>query len=208
MADSNWLIVGLGNPGPQYQWTPHNVGFLALERLAARHNAKLSRPECQSLVGIAETSRQRLVMAQPQTYMNVSGPAVAQLLTKYEMTAANLIVVFDELALPWGHLRIRERGSAGGHNGVKSIISALRTEDFIRVRMGINPGHAETGEAVVLGAMAKHYVLAPLSKALRTQLDLWLDDAAQAVETIINGGVEKAMAAFNRRASGTKEKEA
>jgi PTH1 family peptidyl-tRNA hydrolase len=205
VSDSTWLIAGLGNPGAQYQWTPHNVGFLALDRLAERHSIRLNRPECQSLVGVGSIEGQRAILAQPQTFMNLSGPAVEQLLRKYELGPENLIVVFDELALTWGQLRIRARGSAGGHNGMKSIISAVRSENFIRVRMGINPGHAESGEPVVLGALAKHYVLAPLSKPLRAQLDLWLDEAASAVETIINGGVEKAMAVFNRRASGTKE---
>ncbi len=204
----DWLIVGLGNPGPEYEWTPHNVGFLALDRFAERHSIRITRPECQSLVGVGEGKSGRLVLAKPQTYMNVSGPAVEQLLQKYGLSAANLIVVFDELALPWGHLRIRPRGSAGGHNGVKSIIAAVRTEDFVRVRLGINPGNAETGAAVTLGERAKHYVLAPIPKSLRTQLDLWLDDASSAVEAIIAGGVEKAMAAHNRRAPGQKEEEA
>jgi PTH1 family peptidyl-tRNA hydrolase len=206
--EGGWLIVGLGNPGPEYEWTPHNAGFLALDRLAARHSIRISRPECQSQVGVGAWKSQRLVLAKPQTYMNVCGPAVEQLLTKYELSPRNLIVVYDELALPWGHLRIRPRGSAGGHNGVKSIIAAVRTEDFIRVRLGINPGNAETGAAVPLGDKAKHYVLAPLAKSLRTQLDLWLDEASSAVEAIITEGVEKAMAAHNRRAPGQKEEEA
>jgi PTH1 family peptidyl-tRNA hydrolase len=208
MAASTWLVVGLGNPGPEYEWTPHNVGFLVLDRLAARHSIRISRPECQSQVGGGTAASQHLILAKPQTYMNVSGSAVEQLLHKYELTPNNLIVVFDELALEWGQLRIRARGSAGGHNGMKSIIAAVRSEDFIRVRLGINPGKADGSGPAVLGARQKHYVLAPIPKALRTQLDLWLDEASLAVETIIGGGVEKAMAQFNRRASATKEEEA
>lgn len=210
---ARWLVVGLGNPGREYEWTPHNVGFLVLDRLAERHGIRLTRPECQSQVGVGQwqsgsTGSKDLVLAKPQTYMNVSGAAVEQLLAKYALGPENLIVVFDELALEWGQLRIRPRGSAGGHNGMKSIIGAVRTEDFIRVRLGINPGKADGSGPAVLGEKTKHYVLAPLSKAIRTQLDLWLDEASLAVETIISGGVEKAMAQFNRRAPASKEEQA
>lgn len=205
---ARWLVVGLGNPGREYEWTPHNVGFLVLDRLAERHAVRISRPECQSQVGVGTAGKHQLVLAKPQTYMNVSGAAVEQLLAKYELGPENLIVVFDELALEWGQLRIRPRGSAGGHNGMKSIIGAVRTEDFIRVRLGINPGKADGSGPAVLGEKTKHYVLAPLSKAIRTQLDLWLDEASLAVETIISGGVEKAMAQFNRRAPASKEEQA
>jgi peptidyl-tRNA hydrolase, PTH1 family len=208
MAGSTWLVVGLGNPGREYEWTPHNVGFLVLDRLAERHSIRIARPECQSQVGVGFAEGHQLILAKPQTYMNVSGAAVEQLLSKYELNVANLIVVFDELALEWGQLRIRQRGSAGGHNGMKSIIAAVRSEDFIRVRLGINPGKADGTGPVVLGEKTKHYVLAPLSKAVRAQLDPWLDEASLAVETIISGGVEKAMAQFNRRAPASKEEEA
>ncbi len=205
---STWLIVGLGNPGREYEWTPHNVGFLVLDRLAERHSIRITRPECQSQVGSGLVGGTQLILAKPQTYMNVSGTAVEQLLKKYELGVEQLIVVFDELALEWGQLRIRPRGSAGGHNGMKSIIAAVRSEDFIRVRLGINPGKADGSGPAVLGDKAKHYVLAPLSKALRTQLDSWLDEASLALETIMSGGVEKAMAQFNRRAPASKEEEA
>lgn len=200
--------MGLGNPGREYEWTPHNVGFLVLDRLAERHSVRITRPECQSQVGVGLVGGTKLILAKPQTYMNVSGAAVEQLLKKYELDAKNLIVVFDELALEWGQLRIRPRGSAGGHNGMKSIIAAVRSEDFIRVRLGINPGKADGSGPVVLGEKTKHYVLAPLSKAIRAQLDSWLDEASLAVETIISGGVDKAMAQFNRRAPASKEEEA
>lgn len=207
-ATSTWLVVGLGNPGREYEWTPHNVGFLVLDRLAERHSIRISRPECQSQVGVGLAGEHQLVLAKPQTYMNVSGAAVEQLLKKYELDSTNLIVVFDELALEWGQLRIRSRGSAGGHNGMKSIIAAVRSEDFIRVRLGINPGKADGSGPAVLGEKTKHYVLAPLSKAIRTHLDSWLDEASLAVETIMSGGVDMAMAKFNRRAPGSKEEQA
>ncbi|WP_031500957.1 aminoacyl-tRNA hydrolase [Bryobacter aggregatus] len=203
----SWLIVGLGNPGPEYDWTPHNVGFLAVDRFAQRNGLRVSRPECQSLVGVGDVKGDRVIVAKPLTFMNVSGAAVRQLLDKYELEAANLIVVYDELALEWGNLRLRPRGSAGGHNGMKSIISAVRTEEFTRVRLGINPGSPLGGGPIVLGEKAKHYVLAGIPKSMRAAVDLWLDDASSAIETIIAEGVEKAMTSFNRRAPGLKEEE-
>jgi len=203
----SWLIVGLGNPGPEYEWTPHNVGFLTVDRFAERNGLRISRPECQSLVGVGDVKGGRVIAAKPLTYMNLSGSAVRQLLDKYELTAADLIVVFDELALEWGNLRVRERGSAGGHNGMKSIIAAVRTEDFIRVRLGINPGSPQGSGPLRLGDKAKHYVLATVPKGMRADLDLWLNEASECLETIIAEGAEKAMTKFNRRAPGLKEEE-
>ena len=149
----------------------------------------------------------RVIVAKPLTFMNLSGPAVQQLLDKYELLPANLIVVFDELALEWGNLRIRSRGSAGGHNGMKSIISALRTEDFIRVRLGINPGSPQGSGPIVLGEKARHFVLAGIPKSMRADVDLWLDEASSGIETILAEGAEKAMTSFNRRAQGSIEEE-
>ena len=203
----SWLIVGLGNPGPEYEWTPHNVGFLTVDRFALRNGLRISRPECQSLVGVGDVKGDRVIVAKPLTYMNVSGPAVQQLLDKYELLPANLIVVFDELALEWGNLRIRSRGSAGGHNGMKSIISAIRTEEFIRVRLGINPGSPQGSGPIVLGEKAKHYVLAGIPKSMRADVVLWLDEASSGIETILAEGAEKAMTSFNRRAQGSIEEE-
>jgi peptidyl-tRNA hydrolase, PTH1 family len=203
----SWLIVGLGNPGPEYEWTPHNVGFLAVDRFAERNGLRLSRPECQSVIGLGDVKGDRVIVAKPQTYMNVSGAAVAQLLEKYELDAGSLIVVYDELALEWGNLRIRMRGSAGGHNGMKSIISAVRTEEFTRVRIGINPGSPRGGGPITLGEKTKHYVLAAIPKSMRANVDLWLDEASLAIETTLAEGAEKAMTRFNRRAQGSKEEE-
>ena len=203
----SWLIVGLGNPGPEYEWTPHNVGFLTVDRFALRNGLRISRPECQSLVGVGDVKGDRVIVAKPLTFMNLSGPAVQQLLDKYELLPANLIVVLDELALEWGNLRIRSRGSAGGHNGMKSIISALRTEEFIRVRLGINPGSPLGGGPIVLGDKARHFVLAGIPKSMRADVDLWLDEASSGIETILAEGAEKAMTSFNRRAQGSIEEE-
>ncbi len=203
----SWLIVGLGNPGPEYEWTPHNVGFLTVDRFAERNGIRISRPECQSLVGVGDVKGDRVVVAKPLTFMNLSGPAVKQLLDKYELTPANLIVVFDELALEWGNLRIRARGSAGGHNGMKSIISAVRSDEFTRVRLGINPGSPQGGGPIVLGEKARHYVLAVIPKSMRAEVVPWLDEACSGLEAILAEGAEKAMTRFNRRAQGSKEEE-
>ncbi len=203
----SWLIVGLGNPGPEYEWTPHNVGFLTVDRFAERNGLRISRPECQSLVGVGDVKGDRVIVAKPLTYMNVSGAAVRQLLDKYELEAESLIVVYDELALEWGNLRIRMRGSAGGHNGMKSIIAAVRTEEFTRVRLGINPGRPQGSGPVVMGEKAKHYVLAVIPKSMRAQVGIWLDEASSGLEAIIAEGAEKAMTRFNRRAQGSREEE-
>lgn len=203
----SWLIVGLGNPGSEYDWTPHNVGFLTVDRFALRNGLRISRPECQSLVGVGDVKGDRVIVAKPLTFMNLSGPAVQQLLDKYELLPANLIVVLDELALEWGNLRIRSRGSAGGHNGMKSIISTLRTEEFTRVRLGINPGSPLGGGPIVLGDKARHFVLAGIPKSMRADVDLWLDEASSGIETILAEGAEKAMTSFNRRAQGSIEEE-
>lgn len=203
----NWLIVGLGNPGSEYEWTPHNVGFLTVDRFAERNGLRISRPECQSLVGVGDVKGDRVIVAKPLTYMNLSGAAVKQLLDKYELEAERLIVVYDELALEWGNLRIRMRGSAGGHNGMKSIIAAVRTEEFTRVRLGINPGRPQGSGPVVLGEKAKHYVLAVIPKSMRAQVGVWLDEASSGLEAIIAEGAEKAMTRFNRRAQGSREEE-
>ncbi|MFN9299988.1 MAG: aminoacyl-tRNA hydrolase, partial [Acidobacteriota bacterium] len=193
----NWLIVGLGNPGSEYEWTPHNVGFLTVDRFAERNGLRISRPECQSLVGVGDVKGDRVIVAKPLTYVNLSGAAVKQLLDKYELEAERLIVVYDELALEWGNLRIRMRGSAGGHNGMKSIIAAVRTEEFTRVRLGINPGRPQGSGPVVLGEKAKHYVLAVIPKSMRAQVGVWLDEASSGLEAIIAEGAEKAMTRFN-----------
>ena len=178
-----------------------------MDRFAERNGLRISRPECQSLVGVGDVKGDRVIVAKPLTYMNVSGAAVRQLLDKYELEAESLIVVYDELALEWGNLRIRMRGSAGGHNGMKSIIAAVRTEEFTRVRLGINPGRPQGSGPVVMGEKAKHYVLAVIPKSMRAQVGIWLDEASSGLEAIIAEGAEKAMTRFNRRAQGSREEE-
>ena len=133
------LIVGLGNPGPEYEWTPHNMGFLAVDGIAERAGIRVTRPEAKSYVGRGKFAGEEVILAKPQTMMNLSGVAVRTLLEKYECDPAEMIVLTDDVDLPWGMLRIRERGSAGTHNGLKSIVGVARHEEFIRVRLGIRP---------------------------------------------------------------------
>lgn len=196
---NTWLVAGLGNPGPEYEKTPHNLGFLAVDRVAARHGIRVTRKEANSLVGLGEAAGRPVVLVKPQTFMNVSGPAVKALLERYELGAANLLLVYDELALPWRQMRLRPKGSSAGHNGVKSVIRSVGTEEFARLRLGIHPGHP-------IGDGAK-YVLEPVRKAQWTELDEMLDHAADAIESVLAEGVEKTMAKYNRRAQGSTEEE-
>lgn len=193
-----WLVAGLGNPGPDYERTPHNLGFLAVDRLAARHAIRVTRKEANSLVGLGEVKGVPVVLVKPQTFMNVSGPAVKALLERYELGALNLLLVYDELALPWRQLRVRPKGSSAGHNGVKSVIRSVGTEEFARLRLGIHPGHPVEGVK---------YVLQPMPKTVANELDEMLDQAADAIESILAEGVEKSMAIYNRRAPGSTEEE-
>jgi PTH1 family peptidyl-tRNA hydrolase len=192
------LVVGLGNPGEEYEKTYHNLGFLVVDRLAARHNIRVTRKECMALMGVGRIGRTEVALAKPQTYMNVSGPSVKGLLDKHAFQPEQLVLVFDELDLPWQTLRIRPKGSAGGHHGVESVIGSVGTNEFARVRLGINPG-----QKVPNGA---GYVLSRIRKAQEKELDELLDVAAQSVESILAEGVEKSMTRFNGRAQGLNDK--
>ena len=186
-----WLIVGLGNPGAEYAWTPHNLGFLVVDRLAERAGARVQRPEAKSYTGRARLAGQDVLLAKPQTYMNASGMAVRELAERFAAAPQEIVVVNDDVALPWGMLRIRERGSAGGHNGLKSIIGALGSGEFIRVRMGIQPQHPVADLAA--------YVLRPIRKGAREEAVALVEAAADAVELILSEGTRKAMGRFNRK---------
>jgi peptidyl-tRNA hydrolase, PTH1 family len=185
------LIVGLGNPGPEYEWTPHNMGFLAIDGIAERAGIRITRPEAKSYVGRGKFAGEAVILAKPQTMMNLSGVAVRMLLEKYECDPAEMIVLTDEVDLPWGMLRIRERGSAGTHNGLKSIVSAVGSGEFIRVRLGIKPEK-------IWGEL-RDYVLSKLSRADREIAGQMVTEATDAVELIITEGIDKAMSKFNRR---------
>ena len=187
------IIVGLGNPGREYVWTPHNLGFQVMDRLAERFAIRITRPEAQSVIGLGRIAGHEVVLAKPQTFMNLSGHAVADLIARYEADPAETIVVSDEAALPWGMIRIRERGSAGSHNGLKSVLGALATDGFLRVRLGIKPEHTVNDLAA--------YVLSPMGKDVREVADTMIIEAADAVEMILTDGAGRAMAHFNRRAT-------
>ncbi len=193
------LIVGLGNPGSEYDLTAHNLGFLVVDRLAARNGIKLGRKDSRALVGQGNVAGKRVLLAKPQTFMNVSGQSVNGLLVKHEIAPDDLVLVYDELDLPWQAVRIRPGGSAGGHRGVESVIQDVGTQKFPRVRLGIHGGRREKDGAQI--------VLARLKRAHKEELDELLDYASQAVESIIAEGVEKSMAKYNRRAPGLKEEE-
>ncbi len=193
-ATAPWLVAGLGNPGPEYERTPHNLGFLTIDRLAESNRIRVDRKDSKALLGVGELSGKQVLLAKPQTFMNVSGPSVKALMDKHQVAAANLILVYDELDLPWTGLRIKPGGSAAGHHGVESVIRSLGTMDFPRVRLGINPGQ-KVGDGA-------RFVLGPFKKAQMQDLDELLDHASRAVESIIAEGVEKSMTKFNRRARG------
>jgi peptidyl-tRNA hydrolase, PTH1 family len=191
------LIVGLGNPGPAYERTPHNMGFLAVDAIASRTGIRVTRPESKSYVGRGELAGHEIVLAKPQTMMNLSGVAVKMLLDRYECASGDLIVLVDEVDLPWSMIRIRESGSAGTHNGMKSVVRSLGTEDFVRIRMGVGPEK-------VWGDLAA-YVLCTMGPAERELAAQMAMDASDAVEVILNEGIEKAMSRFNRRVPGKQD---
>jgi len=185
------LIVGLGNPGPEYTWTPHNLGFLGVDAVAERARIRVERPEAKSLVGLGQLAGQEIALAKPHTMMNLSGLAVRDLLERFECGPEEMVVLYDDVALPWGMLRVRERGSAGSHNGLKSIIGTIGSSDFPRVRMGIQPDHP-------VGDLAA-YVLRPMRKGDLAIAAEMAEQVAEAVELIITRGIADAMNRFNRR---------
>ena len=185
------LIVGLGNPDPEYQWTPHNLGFMAIDELANRSGIRVSRPESKALVGRGKLAGEEVLLAKPQTYMNLSGISVRELLGKYELEVADLLVLWDEAQLPLGTIRIHPEGSAGSHNGAKSVIDSLGTQVFARLRLGCEPEHPVSSR--------KEYVLRPMKKADLEVAAEMLGDAGDAVELILITGIDAAMNKYNRR---------
>jgi PTH1 family peptidyl-tRNA hydrolase len=186
------LVVGLGNPGRSYRWTRHNMGFLLVEQLARRHGIELSRRGLQSLYGRGRIGEEQVVLAKPQTYMNLSGEAVDRLLRFFKIPPEDLIVLHDDLDLPPGNVRIRRRGGHGGHRGVKSIIERLGREDFLRVKIGI-------GRPTNLEQDPTDFVLAPLSKAEKEAFGQQIEKSAEVVELLIREGPETAMNRFHER---------
>ena len=193
------LIVGLGNPGIEYQFTPHNAGFLAVDRIAEDCGAVLSNRRGRALTAKARLAGEDVLLAKPETFMNLSGLSVATLVRELEIAvpSQDVIVLYDELAFPLGALRIAERGSANGHNGVKSISGALGTEDWIRVRLGIGKPAAADGREIKAGG--KDYLLSPMRRQELAVLDEVLDRAKLAVEMVLTKGVGAAMNEFNKK---------
>jgi PTH1 family peptidyl-tRNA hydrolase len=191
------LIVGLGNPGPEYAFTPHNAGFLAIDRIAQVCDVQVANRRGRALTARARLMGHDVLLAKPETFMNLSGLAVAALLHELELGVEDLMVLYDELAIPLGTLRIRERGSAGGHNGVKSICGVLGTEEWLRIRIGVGKPPLESGREVKAGGTS--YLLAPMRKAELAALDEVLDQAVRAVEAVLTQGVSAAMNQFNRK---------
>jgi len=191
------LIVGLGNPGPEYAYTPHNAGFLAIDRIAEICDVQVSNRRCRALTARTKLAGHDVLLAKPETFMNLSGVAVSALLKELELSAEDLIVLYDELAFPLGTLKIAQRGSANGHNGVRSISGALGTEEWNRVRIGIGKAPLADGREVKAGGT--DYLLAPMRKAELAVLDEVLDQAVRAVEAILTKGSGGAMNEFNRK---------
>ncbi len=188
-SETNWLIVGLGNPGLRYEKTRHNLGFMLVDLLAREFQTAVKREECRALIGRAVIENQTVELVKPQTFMNLSGEAVSCFLKKANRTTKKLIVISDDLALPLGTIRLRAKGSAGGHNGLKSMIACLKTEEFVRLRIGIEPEHQLKDVA--------DFVLENFSKANFIKVEEVLQHSAEAIRAVIADGVEKAMAQFN-----------
>ena len=192
-----FLVAGLGNPGEKYAATPHNMGFLVVDRLAARHSIRVTRPECHSLIGQGSIAGKPVILAKPQTFMNLSGVAVKPLLAKYEIPLDRFVAIYDELDIPWSGLRIKPSGSAAGHNGAKDLIAKLGTLEFTRIRLGVHPGHPLSSGA--------DYLLSGFSRQQNETLDAFIDYAADATESVIAEGVALSMTRFNRRAQSSGE---
>ena len=186
------LIVGLGNPGIEYQFTPHNLGFLTIDRIANGLGIEIRNRQCRALTARATIAGEPVVLAKPETYMNLSGLSVRELTAEHQVDVQrDLIVIYDELDLPLGAIRIRQRGSSAGHNGMESILGALNTDELLRIRLGIAPDH-KVADSV-------KYVLTPFRKVQFELVDEVLDTAVQAVEVIVKEGPAAAMNRFNRK---------
>ncbi len=186
------LIVGLGNPGIEYQFTPHNVGFLVVDRMASERGVEIRNRQCRALTARIQVGDEPVLLAKPETYMNLSGVSVRELVAEYQAKPeTDLIVIQDELDFPLGTLRTHTGRSSAGHNGIESIIGALGTQDFLRIRIGVAPERKVTD--------GERYLLAPFRKAELAVVDGMLDTAAEAAMAILTEGAAAAMNRFNRK---------
>jgi peptidyl-tRNA hydrolase, PTH1 family len=201
-----YLVIGLGNPGIEYQFTPHNAGFLAIDQIAGEHNAVVTNRRCRALTAKVQIGGREVILAKPETFMNLSGLSVVALVQEFGVEASgDLLVLYDELDLPLGTLRVRERGSPAGHNGARSIAGVLGTDEWKRIRIGVGaqprPASEPAGPGVREEAFrrGRDYLLTPMSKRDLAAMDPVLDRAARAVEMVVTRGIGAAMNEFNRR---------
>jgi len=195
-----FLVVGLGNPGLEYLWTPHNAGFMAIDRIAEQEGVVVQNRRCRAVTATCRLAGREVVLAKPETFMNLSGVAVAALIREFEVDPArDLLVIYDELDLVLGTFKIRERGSPAGHNGARSVTSALSSQEWLRLRIGV--GLDLPPEAKEAGGRrpGRDYLLSPMRKGDLTKLDEVLDKVATATRRIIQDGPGPAMNEFNRK---------
>jgi PTH1 family peptidyl-tRNA hydrolase len=196
-----FLVVGLGNPGLEYLWTPHNAGFMAIDRIAQQEGVVVQNRRCRAVTATCQMAGREVVLAKPETFMNLSGLAVAALVWEFEADPGHdLLVIHDELDLTLGTFKIRERGSPAGHNGARSVTGALGSQEWLRLRIGV--GHDLPPEAIAAGSSrrpGREYLLSPMRKADLTVLDEVLDRVATATRRLLEAGPAAAMNEFNRR---------
>ena len=189
MEEPNWLVVGLGNPGPEYEKTRHNVGFMVVDELARRWGVAVKRIECRALIGQTDRFKTRVELVKPQTFMNLSGESVKCLLNDESRSSERVVVIVDDLNIPFGSIRLRRKGSAGGHNGLRSIRDCLKTEQYSRLRIGIGADHPLEN--------AKKFVLENFPKRDRDLLAEIVSQAGDTIETLLKDGIERAMSQHN-----------
>jgi len=196
-----FLVVGLGNPGPDYLWTPHNAGFMAIDRIAQQEGVAVQNRRCRAVTATCRLAGREVVLAKPETFMNLSGLAVAALVREFEADPQrDLLVIYDELDLVLGTIRIRERGSPAGHNGARSVTGALGSQEWLRLRIGVGPNLPPEAQANGAGKRpGRDYLLSPMKKADLAVLDEVLDKVAQAARQIVAEGPGPAMNEFNRK---------
>ena len=207
-----FLVVGLGNPGPDYLWTPHNAGFMAIDRIAQQEGVVVQNRRCRAVTATCRVAGRAVVLAKPETFMNLSGVAVAALVKEFEADPArDLLVIYDELDLTLGTLKIRERGSPAGHNGARSVTSALGSQEWLRLRIGVGPDLPPEAFAAGVRRPGREYLLSPMRKADLTVMDEVLDRVATATRRILEQGPAVAMNEFFRKdrdqGSGNRDQE-
>jgi PTH1 family peptidyl-tRNA hydrolase len=203
-----FLVVGLGNPGPEYVWTPHNAGFMAIDRIAQQEGVVVSNRRCRALTATCRIAGRSVILAKPETFMNLSGASVAALIREFQVDPArDLLVIYDELDFALGTFKIRERGSPAGHNGARNVTAALGTQEWLRLRIGVGPDLPPEAQAAGAGRPGRDYLLSPLRKADLARLDEVLDKVATATRRIIQEGPGPAMNEFNRKDEKTGNKE-